>query len=48
MIAVVVPGYYLVCYNCCSFSMRCICVVVPGYYLVCYNSFCCIPGISQL
>ena len=34
---VVVPGYYLVCYNLFftyTFTGK---VVVPGYYLVCYN-----------
>ena len=35
--AVVVPGYYLVCYNHLVFLMYGIPVVVPGYYLVCYN-----------
>ena len=35
--AVVVPGYYLVCYNERSKNKRGNFVVVPGYYLVCYN-----------
>ena len=34
---VVVPGYYLVCYNRETFFLRYCDVVVPGYYLVCYN-----------
>ena len=35
--SVVVPGYYLVCYN--SYIEKVVreYVVVPGYYLVCYN-----------
>ena len=34
---VVVPGYYLVCYNKLVCYVVAITVVVPGYYLVCYN-----------
>ena len=34
---VVVPGYYLVCYNIATAWERRTMVVVPGYYLVCYN-----------
>ncbi len=34
---VVVPGYYLVCYNSLLGFTYKIFVVVPGYYLVCYN-----------
>ena len=34
---VVVPGYYLVCYNLKNLKKKSECVVVPGYYLVCYN-----------
>ena len=34
---VVVPGYYLVCYNSTFVSAGETIVVVPGYYLVCYN-----------
>ena len=34
---VVVPGYYLVCYNARRNLSRTCWVVVPGYYLVCYN-----------
>ena len=34
----VVPGYYLVCYNICTFWPLKQCAVVPGYYLVCYNA----------
>ena len=37
---VVVPGYYLVCYNSSPPDMRPMYVVVPGYYLVCYNKSC--------
>ena len=36
--AVVVPGYYLVCYNAEAWKSVLTAVVVPGYYLVCYNS----------
>ena len=35
---VVVPGYYLVCYNACTCIDTGGHVVVPGYYLVCYNA----------
>ena len=35
--AVVVPGYYLVCYNVNLLINLAVLVVVPGYYLVCYN-----------
>ena len=34
---VVVPGYYLVCYNNTNMTNPSFLVVVPGYYLVCYN-----------
>ena len=34
---VVVPGYYLVCYNSRGAASNRVSVVVPGYYLVCYN-----------
>ena len=34
---VVVPGYYLVCYNTNGQNVVDENVVVPGYYLVCYN-----------
>ena len=34
---VVVPGYYLVCYNAEPPTTVLKSVVVPGYYLVCYN-----------
>ena len=34
---VVVPGYYLVCYNQKRIIQIVNIVVVPGYYLVCYN-----------
>ena len=34
---VVVPGYYLVCYNTSNSIHSRKMVVVPGYYLVCYN-----------
>ena len=34
---VVVPGYYLVCYNTGKQIKEATGVVVPGYYLVCYN-----------
>ena len=34
---VVVPGYYLVWYNCYGDYASNIAVVVPGYYLVWYN-----------
>ena len=37
MPAVVVPGYYLVCYNIAKNVRNDAGVVVPGYYLVCYN-----------
>ena len=37
MAGVVVPGYYLVCYNPDKMKAVAIDVVVPGYYLVCYN-----------
>ena len=33
----VVPGYYLVCYNCLFKGFVTVVAVVPGYYLVCYN-----------
>ncbi len=33
----VVPGYYLVCYNCRRTETPWQIAVVPGYYLVCYN-----------
>ena len=33
----VVPGYYLVCYNCVNKFTLSPPAVVPGYYLVCYN-----------
>ena len=33
----VVPGYYLVCYNCTNVDIHGLPAVVPGYYLVCYN-----------
>ena len=36
-VRVVVPGYYLVCYNAVSPALTNDEVVVPGYYLVCYN-----------
>ena len=35
---VVVPGYYLVCYNMMIDYQFDGSVVVPGYYLVCYNA----------
>ena len=38
LLIAVVPGYYLVCYNCTSISPVKASAVVPGYYLVCYNS----------
>ena len=37
MLTVVVPGYYLVCYNLKLMCYYLLYVVVPGYYLVCYN-----------
>ena len=37
MLDVVVPGYYLVCYNQAWTMKPKVRVVVPGYYLVCYN-----------
>ena len=36
-IRAVVPGYYLVCYNCETIMSVANAAVVPGYYLVCYN-----------
>ena len=37
LIAAVVPGYYLVCYNLPYIKKKPKNAVVPGYYLVCYN-----------
>ena len=37
--AAVVPGYYLVCYNCSPQKIIKPSAVVPGYYLVCYNTY---------
>ena len=37
MNSAVVPGYYLVCYNCQQDGILRVGAVVPGYYLVCYN-----------
>ena len=48
MHSVVVPGYYLVCYNQPDQELDMIDVVVPGYYLVCYNFSFSSHGLQRL
>ena len=47
-VLVVVPGYYLVCYNNEPQIEPLAKVVVPGYYLVCYNSTMLYADIPQV